>query len=99
MTTESNHFQNTSMNTVKSNVPQTAIEIGELCGLYAKTKWMKSFKAFDIKGYFSIIPSMVEDNEKTKRLLQQFANKKKAWQWQFQLRKGDKVLFETQLAA
>ena len=45
MTTESNQFQNTSiMNTVKSNVPQTAIEIGELCGLYAKTKWMKSFK-------------------------------------------------------
>lgn len=85
--------------TVNNTTPHPVMEIGELCGLYAKTKWMHSFKAFNIKGHFSIIPSMVENSMETKRLLQTIANRKQNWQWQFQLRKGEKVLFETELAA
>ena len=37
--------------------------IGDLGFVYAKLKWMHSFKAFNLKGHFSVIPSMIEDTK------------------------------------
>lgn len=75
-----------------------------LCYVYAKNKWMRQFKAFDLDGFFVanlIFCSMIADNEENRRKLQEVADEYAGAEWQFQLRnpqtKG--ILYTTSLAA
>ena len=70
------------------------------CYVYAKMKWMRTFKAFDLDGFFPgklIFASLLLNSEENRRKLQQLAEKNSYAQWQFQLRNPatNKVLFET----
>lgn len=88
-------------NTLKSSNIQQTINIGELCFVYAKAKWMKSFKAFDLDGCFPgklIFASMLDDSEENREKLQKLADHNRGQGIQFQLRKGNKILFETKLS-
>ena len=70
------------------------------CYVYAKMKWMRTFKAFDLNGFFPgklIFASLLLNSEENRRKLQELAEKNSYAQWQFQLRNPttNKVLFET----
>ena len=36
----------------ENNQAQEFVRISELCFVYAKAKWMRTFKAFDLDGFF-----------------------------------------------
>ena len=79
---------------------QKPLRIADLCFVYAKAKWMKTFKAFDLEGFFPgklIFASLLLNSEENRRKLQELAEKNSYAQWQFQLRNPttNKVLFET----
>ena len=61
------------MTTVNFNYGNPAI--GDLGFVYAKLKWMHSFKAFNLKGHFSVIPSMIEDTKNNREKLQSYLQK------------------------
>lgn len=74
------------------------MKLSELCYVYAKMKWMKTFKAFDLDGFFVarlIYCSMLENSEENQIKLQRLADRNKTAGWIFQLRMGDNILFET----
>lgn len=78
--------------------------IAGFCYVYAKTKWMRQFKAFDLEGFFAgslINASVVPDKSDTRDKLQRLADNNSSAQWQFQLRQSTngKIIFETRLAA
>ncbi len=81
---------------------QEPARIADLCFVYAKAKWMKQFKAFDLEGHFAgrlLYASMIEDNEDNRCKLQKLADQNAYAQFQLQLRKGDRIVFETVLSA
>lgn len=83
----------------KNEQNQTVNE-GTTCYVYAKMKWMRTFKAFDLEGFFPgklIFASLLLNSEENRRKLQKLAEKNSYAQWQFQLRNPatNKVLFET----
>ena len=70
------------------------------CYVYAKMKWMRTFKAFNLDGYFPgnlIFASLLLNSEENRSKLQELAAKNSRANWQFQLRNPatQKVLFET----
>lgn len=73
--------------------------IADMCYVYAKMKWMRTFKAFDLTGgCFAgklIYASMLDDSEENRIKLQQLANDNATAGWIFQLRKNDNVTFQT----
>ena len=84
------------------NQTQEFVRISELCFVYAKAKWMRTFKAFDLDGFFPgklIYASMIRDNDENREKLQQLADHNAYACLQLQLRKGDNVVFETRLTA
>jgi len=84
------------------NQTQEFVRISELCFVYAKAKWMRTFKAFDLDGFFPvklIYASMIRDNDENREKLQQLADRNAYACLQLQLRKGDNVVFETRLTA
>ncbi len=92
---------NTTENTFKPSDNMQSVKIGELCFVYAKAKWMKTFKAFDLNGCFPgnlIYTSMLDDSEENRQKLQKLADINRNQGIQFQLRKGNKILFETTLS-
>lgn len=81
---------------------QSPVRIADLCFVYAKAKWMKGFKAFDLDGHFAgrlLYASMLEDNEDNRCKLQELADQNAYAQFQLQLRKGDSIVFQTRLSA
>ena len=85
------------------NITQHAC-IKDLCYVYAKTKYMRHFKAFDLDGHFVgnlIYASLLNNDSETQQKLQQLADHNKEAEWQFQLRKPSTgyVLYETKLVA
>lgn len=51
--------------------------IADMCYVYAKMKWMRTFKAFDLNGYFVkklIFASMLADSSDVRTKLQQLAD-------------------------
>lgn len=75
--------------------------LSDLCFVYAKAKWMQSFKAFDLEGCFPgnlLYASMLEDNEDNREKLQKLANQNQGQGIQFQLRKDNRVIFQTTLS-
>lgn len=82
----------------------TATPLAEMAYVYAKMKWMRSFKAFDLEGFFAgnlIYASMLTDSEENRLKLQCLADDNRSAGLQFQLRTPSTghVLFETKLAA
>ena len=78
------------------------VRIADLCFVYARAKWMRTFKAFDLEGHFAgrlLYASMLEDNEDNRCKLQELADKNAYAQFLLQLRKGDSIVFETRLTA
>lgn len=78
--------------------------IADMCYVYAKMKWMRTFKAFDLNGYFVkklIFASMLADSSDVCTKLQQLADDNKSAGMQFQLRipASGKVIFETSITA
>ena len=76
------------------------LKLAEMAYVYAKMKWMKTFKAFDLEGNFVgnlIYCSMLQDTEENRQKLQRLADTNKTAKWQFQLRKpsNNSVVFET----
>ena len=82
----------------ENNQAQEFVRISELCFVYAKAKWMRTFKAFDLDGRL-IYASMIRDNDENREKLQQLADRNAYACLQLQLRKGDNVVFETRLTA
>ena len=81
---------------------QEPLRIADLCFVYAKAKWMKTFKAFDLEGHFAgrmLYASMLEDTDDNRCKLQELADRNAYAQFQLQLRKGDSIVFETRLSA
>lgn len=81
---------------------QEPLRIADLCFVYAKAKWMKTFKAFDLEGHFAgrlLYASMLEDTDDHRCKLQELADRNAYAQFQLQLRKGDSIVFETRLSA
>ena len=68
--------------------------------VYAKYNGCKTFKAFDVKEGRTvgniIYASLMEDNEKTRNLLQELANQCRKLNLVFQLRRNNKVIFQTE---
>ena len=65
----------------ENNQAQEFVRISELCFVYAKAKWMRTFKAFDLDGFFPgrlIYASMIRDNDENREKLQQLAD---SYQW------------------
>ena len=82
----------------ENNQAQEFVRISELCFVYAKAKWMRTFK----DGFFPgrlIYASMIRDNDENREKLQQLADRNAYACLQLQLRKGDNVVFETRLTA
>ena len=83
--------------------PTRTTRLCDLCFVYAKLKWMRSFKAFDVNEcYFVgnlIHATLIEDCEENHRKLQQLADMNKTGCLQLQLRRNGIVVFETQQAA
>ena len=53
----------------ENNQAQEFVRISELCFVYAKAKWMRTFKAFDLDGFFPgrlIYASMIRDNDENR---------------------------------
>ena len=83
----------------ENNQAQEFVRISELCFV---AKWMRTFKAFDLDGFFPgrlIYASMIRDNDENRKKLQQLADRNAYACLQLQLRKGDNVVFETRLTA
>ena len=62
----------------ENNQAQEFVRISELCFVYAKAKWMRTFKAFDLDGFFPgrlIYASMIRDNDENREKLQQLAER------------------------
>lgn len=78
-------------------------KLSDLCFVYAKLKWMRTFKAFDVNEcYFVrnlIHATLIEDCEENHQKLQNLADMNKAGCLQLQLRKNGVVVFETRQAA
>ncbi len=92
------------MNRKENNQSEHGSHLAGMCYVYAKMKWMRSFKAFDLEGFFAgnlIHASLLEDNEENRKNLQRLADGNSSAGWQFQLRtpSNGKVQFETTLAA
>ena len=84
------------------NQTQEFVRISELCFVYAKAKWMRTFKAFDLDGFFPgrlNYASMIRDKDENREELQQLADHNAYACLQLQLRKVDNVVFETRLTA
>lgn len=78
--------------------------LADMCYVYAKTKWMQGFKAFDLGGFFAgrlIYASMLMNDSESRERLQRLADEHRGMALQFQLRKPSdgNVMFETRLAA
>lgn len=75
------------------------MKLAEMAYVYAKMKWMRTFKAFDLTGgCFAgklIYASMLADSEENRIKLQQLANDNATAGCIFQLRKNDNVTFQT----
>lgn len=85
------------MNKTENNT-QTVTRIAEMCYVYAKMKWMQTFKAFDLDGFFPgklIYASLLEDSEENRIKLQKLADDNRQAEFVFQLRKDNKVVFQT----
>ena len=85
------------------NEQNQTVNANTTCYVYAKMKWMRTFKAFDLEGFFPgklIFASLLLNSEENRRKLQKLAEKNSYAQWQFQLRNPatNKVLFETERA-
>ena len=80
----------------------TSVRLTDLCYVYAKSKWMRTFKAFDLDGFFPgklIYASLLENSEDNKQRLQHLVDGNKGADWQFQLRApNNTVVFETRLS-
>ena len=79
----------------------TSVCLADLCYVYAKSKWMRTFKAFDLDGFFVgnlIYASMIADNSENRQKLQKTADDYKGQRLAFQLRRNGKVVFETRAA-
>ncbi len=86
------------MSTIKLNPSQAAGN--QTCYVYAKMKWMKTFKAFDLEGFFVgnlIYASLLDNTDENQKKLQQLAEDNKSAGFQFQLRlpETNKILFQT----
>ena len=84
----------TNMTTIKNTT----------CYVYAKMKWMRTFKAFDLDGFFPgklIFASLLDDNEENRRKLQELAEQNSSAGWQFQLRQpsNGNIIYETKRVA
>lgn len=82
------------------NEQNQAVNENTTCYVYAKMKRMRTFKAFDLEGFFPgklIFASLLLNSKENRRKLQELAEKNSYAQWQFQLRNPatNKVLFET----
>lgn len=85
----------------ENTVNDTSVCLADLCYVYAKSKWMRTFKAFDLDGFFVgnlIYASMIADNSENRQKLQKTADDYKGQQLAFQLRRNGKVVFETRAA-
>ncbi len=83
---------------MKENNEKKALRLGDLAFVYAKVKWMRTVKAFNLDGFFAgnlIFASMIEDCDDNHRKLQALADGEKTKLLQFQLRRNGKVLFQT----
>ena len=57
----------------ENTVNGTSVCLADLCYVYAKSKWMRTFKAFDLDGFFVgnlIYASMIADNSENRQKLQ-----------------------------
>lgn len=73
-------------------------KLADMAYVYAKNKESKNFRGFDLEGWFVgnlIYASLLEDSEENHRTLQELADTNKKDSWMFQLRKGNKVVFQT----
>lgn len=80
------------------NDTQSVTRIAEMCYVYAKMKWMQTFKAFDLEGFFPgnlIYASLLEDSEENRTRLQQLADDNRQAGFIFQLRRDNKIIFQT----
>ena len=78
--------------------------LADMCYVYAKTKWMQTFKAFDLDGFFAgklIYASMLLNDSENQEKLQRLADENRGMSLQFQLRKpsNGSIMYETRLAA
>ncbi len=78
--------------------------LADMCYVYAKTKWMQTFKAFDLNGFFAgklIYASMLLNDSENQEKLQRLADENRGMSLQFQLRKpsNGSIMYETRLAA
>lgn len=89
------------MKTKEISVNRKPMRLADLCYVYAKSKWMRTFKAFDLEGFFVgnlIYASMIPDNSENRQKLQQTADDNREKELIFQLRRKGKVVFETRAA-
>ncbi len=87
-----------------SNNTTGPVLLGDSCYVYAKSKYMRSFKAFDLDGFFVgnlISASTLLNDSENQRKLQALADKNKSIKLQFQLRNPSdgKVVYETKQSA
>ena len=83
---------------MKENNEKKALRLGDLAFVYAKVKWMRTFKAFSLEGFFVgnlIYATLIENSEDNHRKLQKIADEEKSKGLVFQLRKNNKILFQT----
>lgn len=85
------------------NTTNNQTPLSEMFYVYAKMKWMRCFRAFDLDGYFAgnlICCSMLVNSDENRQKLQELADRNSSAQWQFQLRNpaNNRVVFETTLA-
>lgn len=89
------------MKTKEISVNRKPMRLADLFYVYAKSKWMRTFKAFDLEGFFVgnlIYASMIADNSENRQKLQQTADDNRGKELIFQLRRKGKVVFETRAA-
>lgn len=83
--------------------PTGTTRLCDLCFVYAKLKWMRTFKAFDVNGFYFvgnlIQATLIENCEENHRKQQDLADTNKTGCLQLQLRKNGIVVFETRQAA
>lgn len=90
------------MNTTNHVANSGIRKIADMYYVYAKMKWMRTFKAFDLDGFFPgklIYASLLENSEENQVKLQHLADDNRTANWQFQLRTpNNTVVFETRLS-
>ncbi len=90
------------MNTTNHVANSGIRKIADMNYVYAKMKWMRTFKAFDLDGFFPgklIYASLLENSEENRVKLQHLADDNRTANWQFQLRApNNTVVFETRLS-